>query len=218
MKQNGGEIRSNLDNKCMICNNELGVSDRHSKRPPTRNFINGLIGYYHDRCYYRYNNTCKVFFHNLKAFDSHILIPILKDWGEIQLISAKTIGKIDKIIFLPYKYYFRIQFLDSNNFLNSKLSDLISLVDKPKFSDKNEKLVFPYDWFDHPDKLYNVSLPVEDAAWYNKLTGKMLDKTTALSDFERLDCKNVRDYHNKYLESDILQLADVFENFFPCYL
>jgi len=61
------------------------------------------------------------------------------------------------------------------------------------------KGVFPYEYFNSFDKFEETCLPPKDA-FYSSLKKK-------------LDCKTLKDYHDHCLKTDVLFLADVFENF-----
>ena len=77
------------------------------------------------------------------------------------------------------------------------------------------KGVFPYDWLDDFDKLNETQLPPKKE-FYSKLRGEDIsdeDYEHAKKVWETFNMKTMRDYLNLYLKSDVLLLADVFENF-----
>ena len=80
------------------------------------------------------------------------------------------------------------------------------------------KGVFPYDWFDDYtkcSKLDEKTLP-RKGEFYSELNLEGIsdeDYRHAQNVWKEFQCEAVRDYLNKYLETDVLQLADVFENF-----
>ena len=78
------------------------------------------------------------------------------------------------------------------------------------------KGVFPYDWFDSFDKLNATQLPPKEA-FYSKLSDEDITDNDnyqhAKKVWETFNMKTMREYHDLYLESDVLLLADVFENF-----
>ena len=107
------------------------------------------------------------------------------------------------------------------------LTSLAKLVDNlPKEDFKNlkrfykesqllRKGVFPYGWFDRFEKLSETQLPPKEA-----FHSKLFDTDTTDEDYfhaqkvwETFGMKNIQDYHGLYLKSDVLLLADVFENF-----
>ena len=77
------------------------------------------------------------------------------------------------------------------------------------------KGVFPYAWFDSFEKLNETKLPPKKE-FYSKLN----DSEISDSDYEHtqkvwnhFEMKTFREYHDLYLKTDVLLLADVFENF-----
>ena len=77
------------------------------------------------------------------------------------------------------------------------------------------KGVYPYDYVSCLEKLDDTNLPPKEA-FYNKLN----DENISNSDYEHaqnvwktFDIKNMREYHDLYLKSDVILLADVFESF-----
>lgn len=78
-----------------------------------------------------------------------------------------------------------------------------------------QKGIFPYRWFDSLDKLEDRKLPDREH-WYNDLTGDAI--TNAEWDFvnkvwRTFKLKTFRQFHDLYMESDVMLLADVFERF-----
>ena len=117
-------------------------------------------------------------------------------------------------------------FIDSFQFMNQSLSDLANNLPKYVFyHTKNEfgfnnleliikKGVYPYDYIDDFNKFKEEGLPsIENV--YSKLTGEDIsneDYNHAKNVWEEFKCKRMGDYHDLYLKSDVLILADVFEN------
>ena len=78
------------------------------------------------------------------------------------------------------------------------------------------KGVYPYQYTDSWERFDETSLPDKKKAFYSELylediTDK--DYTHAQKVFEEFNLKNLGDYHDLYVQSDTLLLADVFENF-----
>ena len=89
-----------------------------------------------------------------------------------------------------------------------------------KFFKKDEveilsrKGVFPYEWFDSCDKLNQTEFP-EYKEFYSNLSGKNIKKEDydfGQSVYNRF-CKTVKDFHDFYLQTDVLLLANVCEEF-----
>ena len=79
----------------------------------------------------------------------------------------------------------------------------------------NEKGIFPYEYLASFDVLSETQLPSIDG-FYSSL--KLESVTTeeydhALRVFDHYKCKTIRDYLQLYLVTDVLHLADVFEEF-----
>ena len=216
---------------CHICGNKLG-SDRVRDHC---HFTGKYRGASHNHC----NLMCRkpkvlpVIFHNLQGYDSHLFIREL----------AKVEGKLDCIPNTEEKYItfskhievdsqngrpvtFEIRFLDSYKFLQSSLAGLVSNLSKEDFKNirgefKNndsiitKKGVYPYDYISSLDKLSETCLPPK-SEFYSKLNDTNIsdeDYQHACIVWKLFGCKTLRDYHDLYLKTDVLLLADVFEKF-----
>ena len=121
---------------------------------------------------------------------------------------------------------FEIRFLDSFKFLQTSLANLVSNLQpvdfintkhafKSKTSLLTRKGVYPYDYVTSLDKLSEKQLPPKEE-FYSKLNDENIsedDYLHAIRVWDTFECKTLRDYHDLYLKSDVLLLADVFENF-----
>ena len=164
-----------------------------------------------------------VIFHNLKGYDSHFIIKKLEKNTNISVIAnnfEKNISfKIDNL-----------QFIDSFQFMSSSLDRLVSNLPKDKFiyidlefknlepfqlELLNKKGVYPYSYMDSFSKFEETELP-NKKEFFNDLNN------TAISDSEyqharkvwdSFKIKNLGEYHDLYLKTDVLLLVDVFENF-----
>ena len=118
-----------------------------------------------------------------------------------------------------------IRFLDSLKFMASSLSKLASnLTDYPDLSRyfKGEQLklvkrkgVFPYDYMNCLERLSETSLPFRED-FYSKLNDEDVstdDYNHAKKVWNEFQMKTMRDYHDLYIRTDVLLLADVFEEF-----
>ena len=111
--------------------------------------------------------------------------------------------------------------------MSSGLAKLVENLDKTDvrvtnkfYKDRSLNLllrkgVYPYDYIGGYNKLSETKLPsVED--FYSKLNDENIspeDYKHAQNVWDHFDCKTMRDYHDLYLRSDVLLLADVFESF-----
>ena len=184
-----------------------------------------------------------VIFHNLKGYDSHLIMQeigqIIKD--ENKKISEENKKRNDKK-FIPYldlyviaqnaekymAFYLgkHLVFLDSFQFMGCSLNDLTKNLPSDKFTYTDivfgvaarllkKKGVYPYDYMDSFDKFKRKKLPCKED-FYSLLTEEDIsddDYNHAKSVWNTFKIKNMGEYHDLYLKSDILLLADVFENF-----
>ena len=120
-----------------------------------------------------------------------------------------------------------LQFIDSLQFTNSSLERLVDNLTREEFQflhkyiDGQQKQdlmlrkgVYPYDYVDKPAKLEEKRLPPKQE-FYSKL----YDEDISDSDYQHakdvwsaFNCETLGDYHDIYLKSDVLLLADVFED------
>ena len=87
--------------------------------------------------------------------------------------------------------------------------------DLNKFALLLRKGVYPYEYMDSSERFDETLLP-DKGAFYKKL--KLEDITDedyehAQKVWEVFEIKNIGEYHDVYVQSDTLLLADVFENF-----
>ena len=78
-----------------------------------------------------------------------------------------------------------------------------------------EKGFYPYEWMDDVSKMDFVGLPPKEN-FYSQLSQSSPSDNEyqhAQTVYETLNCQTFRDYHLTYLKTDVLLLADVFENF-----
>ena len=78
-----------------------------------------------------------------------------------------------------------------------------------------EKFVYPYEYMDNWERFNETSLPNKES-FYSSLKMENLDDIDyrhGNNVFKRFKFKNIGEYHDLYVQSDTLLLADVFENF-----
>ena len=79
----------------------------------------------------------------------------------------------------------------------------------------SKKGIYSYDYMNSMERCDETSLPSKDH-FFNKLYDRHVSKEQygyAENVWKTLVCNTMKDYHNHYLITDILLLADVFENF-----
>ena len=180
-----------------------------------------------------------VILHNLQGYDAHLFIKQLSRLpGELSCIPSteeKYISFSKKIKVDEYisrrtgetvSLYFEIRFIDSFKFLQTNLANFVGNLQPDDFHNtkamiKNNvelltrKGVYPYDYITSFETLTKTQLPPK-SEFYSKLNDEDIsdsDHQHALNVWSTFNCKTIRDYHDLYLKSDLLLLADVFENF-----
>ena len=97
------------------------------------------------------------------------------------------------------------RFANTYEFCNGDINKFILLL---------RKGVYPYEYMDSWER-FNETLP-DKKAFYSELNLEDItdkDYAHAQKVFEEFKLKNLGDYHDLYVQSDTLLLADVFENF-----
>ena len=84
-----------------------------------------------------------------------------------------------------------------------------------KFSFLLRKGVYPYEYMDNWERFDETSLPNKESfsSNLNKENTGDIDYRHGNNVFKRFKLKNLGEYHDLYVQSDTLLLADVFENF-----
>nr|CAI5821753.1 unnamed protein product [Callosobruchus analis] len=119
-------------------------------------------------------------------------------------------------------------FTDSFRFMSSSLSKLSSyldnsqkkvtrkyFIDDSKFELVTRKGVFPYEYLDCWEKLTEECLPPH-GSFFSKIHNETItdaDYSHACHVWQSFQIKNLQEYAELYLKTDVLLLTDVFENF-----
>ena len=208
---------------CHICGFELGADRVRDHCHLTGKFR----GAAHNDCNLNYSFTGRfsVILCNLHGYDSHL---IMQELGKLKDKKINCIpNNTEKYISFSID---NLDFIDSLQFMNASLEKLASNLAKDgdnKFptlknyidSDKVPLLlrkgVYPYDHMDCVERFEESTLPPKES-FYNVLNDEQVsdeDYAHATSVFNSFACQNMGDYHDLYLMSDVLLLANVFENF-----
>ena len=228
----------NQASNCWICGKLLNLQDRVRDHC---HFTGRYRGAAHNKCNFKYKkpNNISVFFHNLAGYDSHLFIKKLGTTeGDIDCIPnneekyitfSKTIKTGEYITKKgeTKNKSFKIVFKDSMKFLLSSVEALVNNLPKDGFKNLDkyftpeqarlikQKGFFPYEYLDSIEKLKDPKLPPLKA-FYSKLTGRGITEKNynhALNVWKTFNMKTLKDYLKLYNETDVLLLADVFENF-----
>ena len=111
---------------------------------------------------------------------------------------------------------------DINNKLKERFSNVYEFCnhDMNKFITLLRKGVYPYEYMDEWNKSDEEQLPCKES-FYSNLTMEDISDTDykhANNVFKKFNINNLGDYHDLYVRSDTLLLADIFENFRNAYL
>ena len=229
----------NAATTCHICEKELGRDKVWDQCHITGKYR----GAAHNQCNINYQipDFYPVVFHNLSGYDSHLFIKKLANNNSLQEIRCipnneeKYISFSKPIKVDEYKdkngkmknVMREIHFIDSFRFISDSLDTLSKNLKKEQCKNIGRfyaevkldlllrKGVYPYDWVGSVDKFSETQLPAKES-FFSKLYGEGIseeDYSHAQKVWEEFNCKTFRDYHNIYNKSDVLILADVFENF-----
>ena len=224
--------------KCWICGNLLNLQDRVRDHC---HFTGRYRGAAHNRCNLQYSkpNNISVFFHNLTGYDSHLIIKNLnKTMGTIDCIPNNEENYISFSKTIKTGEYvnkkgetkdknFKIIFKDSMKFLNTSIEALVNNLPEDGFKNLEkyfkpyqakllkQKGFFPYEYLDNLEKLKDTITPPQNA-FYSNLSGNGINKGCyehVLNVWKKFNIKTLKDYLKLYNISDVLLLADIFENF-----
>lgn len=226
--------------KCFICEEPFGLEEiRHRDHC---HFTGKFRGVAHSECNLNYqeSRTIPVIMHNLSGYDAHLLIKqlALKIDGCVTIIplNAEEYVSFTKTVINSTAEYdmrekIKLKFIDSFRFMPTSLSKLASLIPtnekrilndecKNFFSSEqiamlDRKGVFPYDYVDSFERLNETSLPSKEF-FYNKLNDEEISDENydfACNIWKKFRIKTLGEYSELYMKTDVLLLADVFENF-----
>ena len=229
----------NKASDCWICGEELG-NDRVRDHC---HFTGRYRGLAHNRCNLKYRKpkNISVFFHNLSGYDSHLFIKKLGTPNKNENIDCipnneeKYISFSKTIVTGQYTNKkgevkdktFKIVFKDSLKFMSSSLGALVNNLPKDAFKNLlkyftpkqaeilKQKGFYPYEYMDTEEKFNDIKIPPREA-FYSKLSGRGItekDYKHAGNIWNSFKMKTFKEYHELYNITDVLLLADVFENF-----
>ena len=169
-------------------------------------------------------------FHNLRGYDSHLIIKKAFDVikGEEKIDAIPNSGEK----FMTFSIG-NLKFIDSFQFMTASLEKLTDSL-KSKTGDPYEKFhnmkrfftdaelaligrkgFCPYEFIDTPEKPTYKGLPPQ-SAFYSQIKLEGIsdeDYKHAQNVYTSFKCQDFGDYHWIYLKTDVLLLADIFENF-----
>ena len=218
---------------CWICQKEFG--EREKKVRDHYHFTGKYRGAAHNKCNLQFKKPkfTPVIFHNLSGYDAHLFVKNLgKSEGNIKCIpnnEEKYISFSKEIVVGEYvnkkgekvEVKHEIRFLDSFKFMASSLESLVGnlgleklIETRKEFGEKvkliSRKGIYPYDCMNGIKKFSEETLPTKE-----KFFSKLNDSNISDEDFDHakriwkeFEVKNLGEYHDLYLKSDVLLFAD----------
>lgn len=213
---------------CHICQREFNEDGNNPKVRDHDHFTGKFRGAAHNKCNlnYRVNTKIPILFHNFKGYDSHLIMRKVCDLANAELDIIPY--NMEKFLSLSVDKF--MVFKDSLNFIATSLDKMVKSTDPKLFHMFNDgfsnlteeqrtlirkKGIFPYDWFNDAKKLDETKLPAKDD-FYSELykSGISDDEYKhAQNVWSKLGCSTFKDYHDLYLKTDVLLLADCMEAF-----
>ena len=233
------ELSFKLEDKCHICDEKYTVKN---VRVRDHCHITGKYrGSAHSECNLKLRIDpdklkIPVIFHNLKGYDLHYIMQ------EIGAIVKKHTYKNNRGVdmemsinaipnnmekYMAFMVGNHLNFIDSFQFMSSSLDKLVSNLpnDDLKYTSQafkgrrldlmTRKGVYPYDYMDSFEKFNQKELPTKDQ-FYSIINDQHItdeDYQHAQAVWKAFKIKSLGQYHDLYLGSDVLLLADVFESF-----
>ena len=175
-------------------------------------------------------------FHNLRGYDSHFIMQQIGEIAKNQAYKDKkekeqslTINAIPNTMekYMAFMLGNHLTFIDSFQFMSPSLDTLVSNLPKEAFEYTSEeftgkklslmsqKSMYPYDFMDSFEKFDQTELPVREQ-FYSILNDQHItngEYDHARKVWKTFNIKTMGEYHDLYLKSDVLLLADVFESF-----
>ncbi|XP_051159269.1 uncharacterized protein LOC127280359 [Leptopilina boulardi] len=187
----------------------------------------------HESCNLNYHECqiVPIVFHNLSGYDVHFII---------HAVSTSFEGRVDLLPLNKEKYIsftknikgsvVKLRFIDSFRFMAASLEKLASYLDEYKIVESvfastvtdREKIklltrkgVFPYEYLDSRSKLDDTELPAKERFYSTLYDAGISDGEYehAQKVWSEFNCQTFNDYVHLYMKTDVLLLADVFENF-----
>jgi hypothetical protein len=228
---NEDENRFHVSTTCFLCGLQFTPLDGNEKVRHHSHSSGEFLGAAHNLCNLRAVKTqhIPVFFHNLKGYDAHHIVHALAKFKNERISCiANSSEKFMSITVGDLRFLDSYQFLDESlDMLVKNLKEQCADLDTTfkclttRFSDREirdillRKGVYCYEYMTDVTKFSENSLPPRDA-FYSTLTRTTIsedDYAHAQNVWLSNDIENLGQYHDLYLITDTLLLADVFENF-----
>ena len=216
------EERFQLSNNCWICDELFDVGDDQVR--DHCHIAGKYRGAAHWSCNTNLGSSKKipVIFHNLRDYDSHLII---KEITKLEVKVSVIRNGLEK--YMAFTINRNLVFIDSLQFRNSSLDSLVkNLSDNDfkylseEFSDEflglvTQKGVYPYEYMDIFKKFSENKLP-DKCKFLSSLKDVCIgekDYLKANNIWSVFKINTVGDYHDLYLKTNVLLLANAFEKF-----
>ena len=192
---------------------------------------------------YKIPSYIPIVFHNLSGYDAHLFIKELAasstDGAKMGVITKNKEDYISFSIKVEVDKYIdkngiekrkeiELRFIDSFKFMSSSLDSLVNNLARGRgkffgFEEYNknqyklliQKGIYPYEYMTNWDKFKETKLPSREA-FYSKLNMvgvREEDYEHARRIWKEFGLKDLGEYHDLYLKTDIILLANVFKAF-----
>ena len=225
--------------KCHICFKEFGEKGKVRDHCHYTGLYRGAAHFgYNLR--YKIPNYIPVVFHNLAGYDVYLFIrELAKHTKDIEVIAKNVEDyisfsikvEVDKYVDKNREEKFKeidLRFIDSFKFMSSRLDSLSGNLARgghkfwgfEKYTEEQRELlikkgIYPYEYMDSWDKFSEDKLPDKDK-FYSKLNMDGVsdkDYEQACKVWKEFGINNMGEYHDLYLLTDVILLANVFESF-----
>ena len=226
-------------NYCHICKNRYSEEDIRVR--DHCHITGNYRGSAHQDCNLKLrisptNIQIPVFFHNLRGYDSHFIMQQIGEIAKKHVYKNKKGEECQMDIncipnnmekYMAFMLGKHLLFLDSFQFMSSSLDNLTKnlpddafIFTQQEFTGEQYNLMkqkgtYPYDYMDSFQKFNDTQLPIKKdffSILYNQhITHKQYNHAQTV--WNTFGLKTMGDYHDLYLKSDTLLLADIFENF-----
>ena len=226
--------------KCHICFGPFKPKDR--KVRDHCHYTGIYRGAAHSLCNlkYRIPSYIPVVFHNLTGYDTHMFIrELAKHGSRMSVIPKNTKDYISFLVKVEVDKYtdkdglerpmeIDLRFIDSIKFMSSSLDSRVNNLARgggeffgfENYSEYQRSMpvrkgIYPYKYMDSWDRFQEMSLPPKESFFsaLNKSGVSDQDYNHACKVWRDFGIRNLGEYHDLYLRTDVILLANVFESF-----
>ena len=227
--------------KCHICFKPFKKEGNQKVRDHCH-YSGKYRGSAHSLCNLQYKipSYIPVVFHNLAGYDAHMFIwKLAKHGSKLGVIAKNTEDYISFSINIEVDKYIdkngeerskeiTLRFINSIKFMSSSLDSLVKNLargDGEFFGFENyndhqrglliQKGIYPYEYMDSWDRFEETTLSPE-SSFYSKLNMPGVsdqDYEHTCKVWRDFGVRNLGEYHDLYLRTDVILLANIFESF-----